>query len=93
MGQDPTPHSSPYYLIWRGPCPMRKACGHVELANRYLVEPDEDEHSREAPHFQVLRDRLVRFSLQHGQTEIANICGAVRARFPASRTALEARLG
>lgn len=55
----------------------------VDIANRYLVDPDEDEHLSEAQAIQrilALRDRLVQFALQHGQPEIASMFEALRAR-------------
>ncbi|QQX89416.1 recombinase XerD (plasmid) [Cupriavidus necator] len=55
----------------------------VDIANRYLLDPDEDEHLSEAQAIQRilgLRDRLVQFALQHGQPEIASMFEALRAR-------------
>ncbi|MFS8981424.1 phage integrase family protein [Cupriavidus necator] len=55
----------------------------VDIANRYLLDPDEDEHLSEAQAIQrilALRDRLVQFALQHGRPEIAGMFEALRAR-------------
>jgi site-specific recombinase XerD len=55
----------------------------VDIANRYLLDPDEDEHLSETQAIQRilgLRDRLVQFALQHGRPEIATIFEALRAR-------------
>lgn len=55
----------------------------VDIANRYLLDPDEDEHLSEAQaiqRIQALRDRLVQFALQHGRPEIAGMFEALRAR-------------
>ncbi|MGH8784905.1 MAG: phage integrase family protein [Cupriavidus necator] len=55
----------------------------VDIANRYLLDPDDDETLTEAQAIQRilgLRDRLVQFALQHGQPEIAEMFEALRAR-------------
>lgn len=55
----------------------------IDIANRYLADPDEDEHLSESQAIQrilALRDRLVQFALQHGRPEIAEMFEALRAR-------------
>lgn len=54
-----------------------------DIANRYLVGPDDEEMLSESEAIQRilgLRDRLVQFALQHNQPEIAAMVESLRAR-------------
>ncbi|SCU77841.1 conserved hypothetical protein [Cupriavidus necator] len=55
----------------------------VDIANRYLLDPDADESLSESQAIQrilSLRDRAVQFARQHNQPEIAAMFEALRAR-------------
>ena len=55
----------------------------VDIANRYLVDPDDDEDLTEHQAIQrilALRDRLVQFALQHDRPDIAEMFEALRGR-------------
>lgn len=55
----------------------------VDIANRYLVDPDDDDVLTEHQAVQrilALRDRLVQFALQHDRPDIAEMFEALRGR-------------
>lgn len=55
----------------------------VDIANRYLLDPDDDDaltESQAIARILALRDRLVQFALQHDRTDIADMFEALRAR-------------
>ncbi|RLK31098.1 phage integrase family protein [Cupriavidus plantarum] len=55
----------------------------VDIANRYLVDPDDDDVLTEAQaivRILALRDRLVQFALQHDRPDIADMFEALRGR-------------
>lgn len=55
----------------------------VDIANRYLSDPDDDEDLTEhqaIARILALRDRLVQFALQHDRPEIAEMFEALRGR-------------
>lgn len=55
----------------------------VEIANRYLLDPDDDDELTEHQAVQrilALRDRLVQFALQHDRPDIAEMFEALRGR-------------
>jgi len=55
----------------------------VDIANRYLLDPDDDDVLTEHQAIQrilALRDRLVQFALQHDRPDIAEMFEALRGR-------------
>ncbi|QET05603.1 recombinase XerD [Cupriavidus pauculus] len=55
----------------------------VDIANRYLLDPDDDDALTEAQaitRILSLRDRLVQFALQHDRPDIADMFEALRGR-------------
>jgi len=55
----------------------------VDIANRYLLDPDDDDDLTEHQAVQrilSLRDRLVQFALQHNRPDIAEMFEALRGR-------------
>lgn len=61
----------------------------VEIANRYLLDPDDDDDLTEHQAVQrilALRDRLVQFALQHDRPDIAEMFEALRGRSDAGMT-------
>lgn len=61
----------------------------VEIANRYLLDPDDDDVLTEHQAVQrilTLRDRLVQFALQHDRPDIAAMFEALRGRSDAGMT-------
>ncbi|PLP98205.1 phage integrase family protein [Cupriavidus pauculus] len=55
----------------------------LEIANRYLLDPDDDDELTEHQAIQrilSLRDRLVQFALQHDRPDIAEMFEALRGR-------------
>jgi hypothetical protein len=61
----------------------------LEIANRYLQDPDDDEDLTEHQAIQrilALRDRLVQFALQHDRPDIAEMFEALRGRSDAGMT-------
>jgi integrase/recombinase XerC len=55
----------------------------VDIANRYLLDPDDDDELTEHQAVQrilSLRDRLVQFALQHDRPDIAEMFEALRGR-------------
>lgn len=55
----------------------------VDIANRYLLDPDDDDDLTEHQAIQrilALRDRLVQFALQHDRPDIAEMFEALRGR-------------
>lgn len=61
----------------------------VDIANRYLLDPDDDEALTEHQAVQrilALRDRLVQFALQHDRPDIAEMFEALRGRSDAGMT-------
>jgi len=55
----------------------------VDIANRYLLDPDDDDDLTEHQAIQrilSLRDRLVQFALQHDRPDIAEMFEALRGR-------------
>lgn len=55
----------------------------VDIANRYLLDPDDDDELTEHQAVQrilALRDRLVQFALQHDRPDIAEMFEALRGR-------------
>jgi hypothetical protein len=55
----------------------------LEIANRYLQDPDDDDDLTEHQAIQrilALRDRLVQFALQHDRPDIAEMFEALRGR-------------
>lgn len=61
----------------------------VDIANRYLLDPDDDDVLTEHQAVQrilTLRDRLVQFALQHDRPDIAAMFEALRGRSDAGMT-------
>ena len=61
----------------------------VDIANRYLLDPDDDDELTEHQAIQrilALRDRLVQFALQHDRPDIAEMFEALRGRSDAGMT-------
>ncbi|KWR71503.1 MAG: recombinase XerD [Burkholderiaceae bacterium] len=61
----------------------------LEIANRYLQDPDDDDDLTEHQAIQrilALRDRLVQFALQHDRPDIAEMFEALRGRSDAGMT-------
>jgi len=55
----------------------------VDIANRYLVDPDDDgvlTEQQAIARILTLRDRLVQFALQHDRPDVAQMFEALRAR-------------
>ncbi|TWG87493.1 putative integrase protein [Cupriavidus gilardii J11] len=55
----------------------------VDIAHRYLSDPDDEDHLTEAEAIRkimALRDRLIQFALQHSRPDIAQMFEALRAR-------------
>ncbi|WP_423194043.1 phage integrase family protein [Cupriavidus sp. H18C2] len=61
----------------------------VDIANRYLLDPDDDDELTEHQAVQrilALRDRLVQFALQHDRPDIAEMFEALRGRSDSGMT-------